>query len=107
MSLEISKAEALAIAAAYVPSVSLQKTVNDEYLDIDHDIDMCAQNIESLEWEVLGITGARGASDDMAEDEIEMEVQGKKDNKEIIQFREGSDVIRSGVPAICFFMGIF
>lgn len=53
--LNMSKAKALSIAAAYVPSCCVQKNMDQKYSDIDHDIDTCARTIESLEWEILGI----------------------------------------------------
>ncbi|KAF7877155.1 hypothetical protein EAF04_000840 [Stromatinia cepivora] len=131
---EISRAKALAIAAAYIPSVSVQKTnKNQDCLDLDHDIETCTQTIEELGFETLGITGFQSTHKDTGEDELEIEVKngkvknGKVKNEKVengkvedgkvesekideqpVQSREGDEgPVRAGMSVICLFMGLF
>ncbi|QSZ32423.1 hypothetical protein DSL72_001997 [Monilinia vaccinii-corymbosi] len=116
MSLDMSRAKDLAIAAAYVPSsISVWEQAKGKDLDVDRDVDLCAQTIESLEWEKLGIVGFREASHDQEEEEGEneyfegeMDAEKGKSLEKDVQLEEGANgVVRAGSPAICFCMGLF
>ncbi|KAJ8058979.1 hypothetical protein OCU04_011962 [Sclerotinia nivalis] len=113
MDAEISRAKALAIATAYTPSVSVQKRkTNQEYLDLDHDMEICAQTIEELGFETLEITGFQGTHDETEEGELKTEVEdGKVDDGKVdeqpVQSREGGEgPVRTGLSVICLFMGL-
>ncbi|KAB8298711.1 hypothetical protein EYC80_000886 [Monilinia laxa] len=112
--LNMSRAKALSIAAAYVPSFCVQKKlrIDQKCSDIDRGIDTGARTIESLEWETLGIIGLRDASHDLEvkeeQYEGEIEVEKEQDKKDWIKLMEGyNGVVRSSVPVICLFMGLF
>ncbi|KAI9642481.1 hypothetical protein NHQ30_009286 [Ciborinia camelliae] len=105
---EVRKANALSAATVYTPSPPPQNRIKEEDLNIKHDIDTCAQTIESLEWEALGITRFPGARDDIEEGDSKLAVEKGKDDEEIVRFTEGDDgATRAGLPPICLFMGIF
>ncbi|ESZ95422.1 hypothetical protein SBOR_4163 [Sclerotinia borealis F-4128] len=103
VSLEISKIKVLSVVTTYIPSLSLEKTMNQEFLDTKPNIDTSTQTNQNLGFKGLGITGLRDASDDMAEHE-----EMARSDEEAIRVRERDDgIVRAGFPAICLFMGIF
>ncbi|TGO55358.1 hypothetical protein BCON_0093g00310 [Botryotinia convoluta] len=98
---KISMAEALALAAAFIPFNSSQQKTNEntEHLNLEHDINTSAQTIEELGFEALGITGFQGARDDM-EGGKDMMYNDENDG-EAIKFREGGPgPVRAGLSAV-------
>lgn len=59
MNVKVGNAEALSVAAAYILPSSCRKVRDEKCRDTyrDYDIDSCAEIIENLQWEALGITG--------------------------------------------------
>lgn len=87
---EISRAEALAIATAYIPIIQIQETKkNQDRSLLDHDIETCAQTIEELEFETLGITGFQRTHDETGDDELKTEVDGGKVDEQSVQSGDG------------------
>ncbi|KAF7885586.1 uncharacterized protein EAF02_004095 [Botrytis sinoallii] len=98
---KISMAEALALAAAFIPSTSSHQKINGnmEHLNLEHDINTSAQTIEELGFEALGITGFQDPRDDM-EGEKDMMEDDEKDGG-AIEFREGGPgPVRAGLSAV-------
>ncbi|TEY68307.1 hypothetical protein BOTCAL_0120g00040 [Botryotinia calthae] len=100
---EIDMAKALALAAAFTPCNSHQKTCdNMEHLNSKDNLNTCAQTIEELSFEGLGITGFQGARDDM-EGEKCMEDDRNDDEvvDQAVEFREGGpDPVRAGLSPV-------
>ncbi|KAF7959515.1 hypothetical protein EAE96_001131 [Botrytis aclada] len=101
ISREMSMAEALALAAAYVPSPSSHQKTNEniEHLNLEYDIDTSAQTIEELGFEALGITGFQGARDDMEGGQCMIEDDGNDEGA--FKTKEGGpSPVRAGLSAI-------
>ncbi|TGO17708.1 hypothetical protein BTUL_0015g00440 [Botrytis tulipae] len=100
---KINIAEALALAAAFIPSPSYhhhQKTdANVEHLNLEHDIIISTQTIEELGFETLGITGFQGVRDDM-EGEKNIIDDNENDGKAIELREGGSGPVRAGLSAV-------
>ncbi|TGO36049.1 hypothetical protein BHYA_0137g00300 [Botrytis hyacinthi] len=101
---KINMAEALALAAAFIPSTSSrQKTgENVEHLNLEHDIIISAQTIEELGFETLGITGFQRTRDDMeGEKDMKDDDENDENDGEAIEFREGGPgPVRAGLSAV-------
>ncbi|KAF7894165.1 hypothetical protein EAF00_007679 [Botryotinia globosa] len=100
--INMAEAEALALAAAFIPSTSSQhhqKTnANVEHLNLEHDIIISTQTIEELGFETLGITGFQGVRDDMEGEENIMD--DNENDEKAIELREGgSGPVRAGLSA--------
>lgn len=100
--------EALALAAAFIPSTSshLKMNENMEHLNLEHDIIISAQTIEELGFETLGITGFQGIRDDM-EGEKDM-IDDNENDGEAVEFREGGHgPVRAGLSAVWLLLSPF
>ncbi|KAM0163631.1 hypothetical protein ACHAPG_001157 [Botrytis cinerea] len=100
---KINMDKALALAAAFTPCKSHRKTCdNMEHLNSENDVNTCAQTIEELNFEALGITGFQGGRDDV-EGEKCMEDDRNDDEvvDEAVEFREGGPgPVRAGLSAV-------
>ncbi|KAF7926670.1 uncharacterized protein EAE97_010179 [Botrytis byssoidea] len=98
---KINMAEALALAAAFIPFASSHQKTNSnvEHSNLEHDIIISTQTIEELGFETLGITGFQGSRDDM-EGEKDIMDDNEKEG-ETIELRErGSGPVRASLSAV-------